>query len=103
MMPLALWWRDPQADAQEQRKSHLDNFYEGMLSGHNDADPVSKDCHHLEKLPRLRREAISNYSGIRIDSQGRRFRIEGARLWTLRNEAGEACGQAACFESWWWL
>jgi hypothetical protein len=59
MMPLALWWRDPQADAQEQRKSHLDDFYEGMLSGHNDADPVSKDCHHLEKLPRLRREAIS--------------------------------------------
>ena len=51
----------------------------------------------------LRREAISNYGGIRIDSQGRRFRIEGARLWTLRNEAGEACGQAACFESWWWL
>jgi hypothetical protein len=34
---------------------------------------------------------------------GRRFRIEGARLWTLRNEAGDACGQAACFESWWWL
>lgn len=59
MMPLALWWRDPQADAQEQRKSHLDDFYEGMLSGHNDVDPVSKDCHHLEKLPRLRREAIS--------------------------------------------
>jgi len=59
MMPLALWWRDPQADAQEQRKSHLDDFYEGMLSGHNDADPVPKDCHHLEKLPCLRREAIS--------------------------------------------
>jgi hypothetical protein len=59
MMPLALWWRDPQADAQEQRKSYLDDFYEGMLSGHNDADPVPKDCHNLEKLPCLRREAIS--------------------------------------------
>jgi hypothetical protein len=50
-----------------------------------------------------RRQAISNYGGIRIDSQGRRFRIEGARLWTLRNEAGDACGQAAGFESWWWI
>ena len=59
MMPLALWWRDPQADAQEERKSHLDDFYKGLLSGHNDADPVPKDCHHLEKLPCLRREAIS--------------------------------------------
>ena len=59
MMPLALWWRDPQADAQEERRSHLDDFYKGLLSGHNDTDPVSKDCHHLEKLPCLRREAIS--------------------------------------------
>jgi len=51
----------------------------------------------------LRRGAISGYGGVRVDSSGRRFRIEGARLWTLRNEAGEACGQAAGFESWWWL
>jgi len=51
----------------------------------------------------LQREAIANYGGIRIDSQGRRFRIEGARLWTVRNAQGEPCGQAACFESWWWL
>jgi len=50
-----------------------------------------------------RQESISGYSGIRIDSQGRRFRIEAARLWTVRNGSGAACAQAACFSRWWWL
>ncbi|MCE2838376.1 MAG: TIR domain-containing protein [Cyanobium sp. 49614_E6] len=59
MMPLALWWRDQQENCQDDFTSHLDLFYKGLLSGHNDADPVPKDCHHLEKLPCLRREAIS--------------------------------------------
>ncbi|MFN7895083.1 MAG: TIR domain-containing protein [Cyanobacteriota bacterium] len=59
MMPLALWWRDHQENCQDDFTSHLDLFYKGLLSGHNDADPVPKDCHHLEKLPCLRREAIS--------------------------------------------
>jgi hypothetical protein len=55
-------------------------------------------------LERARRcEALQGYSGIRIDSTGRRFRITGARLWTLRDAAGRACGQAAAFSSWWWL
>jgi hypothetical protein len=59
MMPLALWWRAPDPVSEDERTTHLDGFYKGLLSGHNDADPVPKDCHHLEKLPRLRREAIS--------------------------------------------
>jgi hypothetical protein len=67
------------------------------------AEPAERRARAGALAEALRREAISNYSGIRIDSLGRRFRIEGARLWTLRNEAGEACGQAAGFESWWWL
>ena len=48
-------------------------------------------------------EAISGYSGIRIDSTGRRFQIQGARLWSLRDANGQLCGQAASFESWWWI
>ena len=67
------------------------------------AEPAERRARADALALALRREAISNYGGIRIDSRGRRFRIEGARLWTLRNEAGEARGQAACFESWWWL
>ncbi len=55
-------------------------------------------------LERARRsEALEGYSGIRIDSAGRRFRITGARLWTLRDAEGLPCGQAAAFSSWWWL
>ncbi len=67
------------------------------------AEPAERQARAGALALALRREAISNYGGIRIDSQGRRFRIEGARLWTLRNDAGDPCGQAACFESWWWL
>lgn len=49
------------------------------------------------------RGAISGYTGIRIDSHGRRFVIQGARLWTLRDSDGQERGQAAAFSSWWWL
>jgi hypothetical protein len=48
-------------------------------------------------------EGLRGYGGIRIDRQGRPFRIEAARLWTLRDGQGSACGQAASFASWWWL
>jgi len=51
--------------------------------------------------------AITDYSGIRIDSQGRRFQIRGARVWTLWSTTAEGrrqpCGQAAAFSDWWWL
>ena len=51
----------------------------------------------------LEQHAIRGYCGIRIDSCGRRFQIRNARLWTLRDEAGVPCGQAAAFSEWWWL
>jgi hypothetical protein len=50
-----------------------------------------------------RRHALSGYRGVRVDSAGRRFWIEGARLWTLRDGQGETRGQAASFSSWWRL
>ena len=46
---------------------------------------------------------IDGYAGVRIDSQGRRFQIRGARLWSLLDENGRPCGQAAAFSDWWWL
>ncbi len=49
------------------------------------------------------RQAISGYSGIRVDSSGRRFQLRGARLWTLWDQQGQAIGQAASFSDWWWL
>jgi hypothetical protein len=43
---------------------------------------------------------IDDYSGIRISTRGRRFRITKATVWNLRNEAGQPCGQAAMFAHW---
>lgn len=42
---------------------------------------------------------ITNYSGIRIAKSGRRFRIENAVVWTLRDD-DSALGQAAMIRSW---
>jgi hypothetical protein len=43
---------------------------------------------------------IDNYSGIRISSSGRRFKISDATVWNLTNEQGEYAGQAAMFDRW---
>ena len=48
-------------------------------------------------------DAYQGYSGIRIDSQGHRFVINNARIWTLWDLNGQRCGQAATFASWHWL
>ena len=48
-------------------------------------------------------DAYQGYRGIRIDSQGRRFLIDNARIWTLWDARGQRCGQAASFTRWWWL
>jgi hypothetical protein len=54
-----------------------------------------------------RQHAITNYTGVRIDSQGRRFQIRGARVWTLWRPGAsgtpEPCGQAAAFSAWHWF
>lgn len=46
---------------------------------------------------------IDDYSGVRISSSGRRFRIERATVWNLIDEAGEPIGQAATFGGWEYL
>jgi hypothetical protein len=43
---------------------------------------------------------IDDYSGVRISSSGRRFRIARATVWNLVTERGEPCGQAAMFSEW---
>ncbi len=48
-------------------------------------------------------DAFQGYRGIRIDSEGRRFVIDNARIWTLWDAQGERCGQAASFARWWWI
>lgn len=50
-----------------------------------------------------RRGFIDDYSGIRISTTGRRFRITQATVWNLITEAGEPRGQAAMFSHWEYL
>ncbi len=43
---------------------------------------------------------IDDYSGIRISSTGKLFRIENVILWNVVDDKGERHGQAAVFNSW---
>ena len=43
---------------------------------------------------------MNNYSGLRISSSGRRFRISGATVWNLIDADGGPAGQAAMFDDW---
>jgi len=43
---------------------------------------------------------MADYAGIRVSASGRRFRIEGAIVWNLIDEAGAVHGQAATFDRW---
>ena len=51
----------------------------------------------------LAQDAINTYTGLRVDRFGRQFMIRNARIWTLWDEEGRRCGQAAAFSSWWWV
>lgn len=46
---------------------------------------------------------IENYSGIRISSSGKRFRINNGIVWNLINQQAEYCGQAAVFSNYQFL
>jgi MEKHLA domain len=40
---------------------------------------------------------VSNFSGVRISSTGKRFKIEDGIVWNLLNENNQRCGQAAVY------
>ena len=48
-------------------------------------------------------DAFEGYSGVRVSRTGQRFMINNARIWTLWDDKGHNCGQAAAFSSWPWL
>ena len=48
----------------------------------------------------LEQNAVTGYKGVRIDNDGKLFIINNARIWTLWDEEGEYCGQAASFNNW---
>ena len=64
------------------------------------AEPVHRD-ERAQLLARTTRDGyVDDYSGIRISSSGKRFRIRQAIVWNLIDAAGTYCGQAATFSDW---
>ena len=64
------------------------------------AEPMHRD-ERAEFLRRVReRGFIDDYSGIRISSKGRRFRIAQATVWNVTDADGNYAGQAATFSKW---
>ena len=43
---------------------------------------------------------VTNYQGVRIASDGQRFRISGATVWDVTSSAGVTLGQAAVLPDW---
>ncbi|HEY1232812.1 MAG TPA: MEKHLA domain-containing protein, partial [Candidatus Binatia bacterium] len=64
------------------------------------AEPLQRD----ERARLLRgvteRGYIDDYSGVRISRAGRRFLIDHATVWQVRDEEGAPYGQAATFSRW---
>ena len=73
------------------------------LPSRQTAEPQERQARAQALATAQAQEAVTGYGGIRVDNAGRRFRIEGARLWTLRDGEGQPRGQAATFSHWWWL
>ena len=67
------------------------------------AEPI----HRSEREDLLQQVAksgyIDNYEGVRIASNGRRFRIKNACLWNVLDDLGVVMGQAAAFDQWMFL
>ena len=47
-----------------------------------------------------KQDAFEGYSGVRVSRTGQRFMINNAKIWTLWDENGRSCGQAAAFSDW---
>ena len=64
------------------------------------AEPLLRE-ERARVLERVSRDGyISDYSGIRVSSSGKRFRIEQAVVWDLLDASGACHGQAATFDHW---
>ncbi len=67
------------------------------------AEPLEQ-AERTRLLTRVRDHGfIDDYTGVRISRRGRRFLIRRAVVWTLLDDAGAGCGQAAAFADWQFL
>ncbi len=71
--------------------------------GRHTAEPMHRDERQKFLYAVQKNGFIENYSGIRISSTGRRFKIEKATVWNLVDQDGKFLGQAATFKEWSYL
>ncbi len=64
------------------------------------ADPIHQDERAFFLNEVTNKGFIKNYSGIRISSKGKRFKIKDAIVWNVLDENENYIGQAATFDQW---
>lgn len=67
------------------------------------AEPHNREARAVALAQSMQKGFATGYAGVRISRTGSRFMIEGATLWTVRDDAGRAAGQAAAFAHWAYL
>jgi len=67
------------------------------------AEPIARE-ERARLLARVTAHGyIDDYSGVRVTTRGRRFRIHRATVWNVEDENGQPAGQAVVFSEWQWL
>ncbi|HSD95667.1 MAG TPA: MEKHLA domain-containing protein [Sulfuricaulis sp.] len=67
------------------------------------AEPAARE-ERAQLLARVNRHGfIDDYSGIRVSTSGRRFRIRRATVWNVVDARGAPSGQAVVFRDWEYL
>jgi hypothetical protein len=64
------------------------------------AEPMNRETRAMMLKQASETGYIDNYSGVRISSNGNRFKIDRAIIWNLTDSTGNYCGQAATFNNW---
>ncbi|UJP05022.1 MAG: MEKHLA domain-containing protein [Nitrosomonas sp.] len=64
------------------------------------AEPAKREARDRMLAQVKTRGYISDYSGIRISSTGRRFFVDQITIWNIRNSDGTVIGQGAAFSTW---
>ncbi len=64
------------------------------------AEPAAQEAREQALAKVTQQGFVDGYSGVRISSSGKRFRILNTTIWNLTDEAGGFHGQAATFADW---
>lgn len=71
-----------------------------ILPSEESAEPLARS-ERLRLLSSVDKDGyVEDYSGIRVDSLGQRFRISNGVVWNLIDFEGSLRGQAAYFDNW---